>query len=212
MPLTIENDVRSVYNSGMFKLLLDLYFTFFKIGAVTFGGGYAMLPILERELVNKKGWVKSEDLMDYYAISQITPGVIAVNVSTFVGYKQRKVLGGIFATAGVVTPSIIIISVIAAFISNFEDIVWVQKALRGINVSVCALLTFAVLNFARKSVKKWWHCFFYGAAFVSVYFFKVSSVIVVLASAALGICIFFASGNSKKVGSEKSEKNKGEGK
>lgn len=174
-----------------------------------------MLPILERELVNRKGWVKSGDLVDYYAISQVTPGVIAVNVSTFVGYKQKKVLGGIFATAGVVTPSVIIISIIAAFISNFEDIVWVQKALKGINVAVCALLTFAVVNFARKSVKKWWHWIFYGSAFVSVYFFRVSSVIIVLASAVLGICIFVVSGNRSKVGSEKSEEsgeNEGEGK
>ena len=176
----------------MLKKLLELYITFFKIGAVTFGGGYAMLPILERELVLRKKWATSEDLIDYYAISQVTPGVIAVNVSTFIGCKRHGPIGGFSATAGLVTPSIIIITIIALFISNFEDIVWVQKALAGINVAVTALVTYGGYNIARKSVKNIPGVFFYLFAFVSVYFCKFSSVIIIIASALLGLLFTLA--------------------
>ncbi|MBQ2601759.1 MAG: chromate transporter [Treponema sp.] len=183
----------------MFRELLDLFLTFFKIGSVTFGGGYAMLPILERELVDKKKWATYDDLLDYYAISQVTPGVIAVNVSTFVGYRRRKIPGGIAATLGVVCPSIIIITVIAMFISNFQDIVWVQKALKGINVGVAALLTFAVVNFAKKSIKKWWGVIFYALSFAAIYFLKLPSVAVIVASAVFGVLITWLTGGLKKV-------------
>ncbi len=182
----------------MFRELLDLFVTFFKIGAVTFGGGYAMLPVLERELVNKKNWATGEELLDYYAISQVTPGVIAVNVATFVGYKRRKIWGGIFSTLGIVTPSVIIITVIAIFISNFEDIPRVQSALRGINVSVAALLTLAVINFAKKTLKNWWSFLFYALSFVSVYFFKVPSVVVVMVAALGGVLIAYFTGALKR--------------
>lgn len=180
------------------KELLKLYLVFFKIGAVTFGGGYAMLPMLERELIEKRHWTTSDDLLDYYAISQVTPGVIAVNVSTFVGYKRHGILGGMCATAGIVSPSIIIITLIALFISNFQDIVWVQKALAGINVAVAALLTVAVCNFTKKTVKKWWGILFYALSFVAVYVFKISSIIVVLVSAGLGVFIAWISGALEK--------------
>lgn len=182
----------------MLKQLFELYFTFFKIGAVTFGGGYAMLPILERELAIKKKWVTSEDLLDYYAIAQVTPGIIAVNVATFVGVKQKGIKGGIFATLGIICPSIIIISLISLFISNFQDIIWVQKALSGINVAVAALLTYAVFNFAKKSVKNWWSLILYALAFCAVYFLKVSSVLVVIVSAVIGIIIHVISTRGKK--------------
>ncbi|MCH5291603.1 MAG: chromate transporter [Treponema sp.] len=173
----------------MFRELCSLYAVFFKIGAVTFGGGYAMLPILERELVQKRAWARSEDLLDYYAVSQVTPGVIAVNVATFVGCARRGIPGGLFATAGVVTPSLIIITLVARFISSFEDIVWVQKAMSGINVAVAALLTFAAVNFARRSIKKWWGVLFYAASFAAVYVFRVPSVAVVLAAAIGGVAV-----------------------
>lgn len=183
----------------MLRILFDLYITFFKVGSVTFGGGYAMLPILERELVDKKHWVTYDDLLDYYAVSQVTPGVIAVNVSTFVGYKLGKIRGGICATLGVVTPSIIIITIIAMFVSNFQDIEIVRKALRGINVGVAALLTYAVVNFAKKSIKKWWGIIFYVLSFSAIYFLKVPSVAVIVVSAALGVFITWISGGLKKV-------------
>ena len=175
----------------MLKNLLDLYITFFKIGAVTFGGGYAMLPVLDRELAQKKKWVSGDDLLDYYAVSQVTPGVIAVNVSTFVGSKQAGIAGGIAATAGVVSPSIIIITVIALFISSFEKIVWVQKALAGVNVAVTALLSYAGFNFAKKAVKNWWGLLIYACSFCAVFFYKIPSVAVVLLALAVGLLIHF---------------------
>lgn len=175
----------------MLKNLLDLYITFFKIGAVTFGGGYAMLPVLDRELAQKKKWVSGDDLLDYYAVSQVTPGVIAVNVSTFVGSKKAGIAGGIAATAGVVSPSIIIITVIALFISSFEKIVWVQKALAGVNVAVTALLSYAGFNFAKKAVKNWWGLLIYACSFCAVFFYKIPSVAVVLLALAVGLLIHF---------------------
>ena len=94
------------------KELLKMFLAFAKIGAVTFGGGYAMLPILQRDIVNKHGWATDDELMDYFAIGQCTPGIIAVNTATFIGYKNKGILGGIFATLGVVSPSVLILSII----------------------------------------------------------------------------------------------------
>ena len=115
-------------------LLGDLFVTFFKIGICTFGGGYAMLPILQREVVEKKSWAMEEELMDYYAIGQCTPGIIAVNVATFIGQKFMGTLGGIFATLGVIAPSLVIISLLAGVIEAFSHIVWVQHAFGGIRI------------------------------------------------------------------------------
>ncbi len=132
--------------------LLDLFLTFARIGGLTFGGGYAMLPILQKEVVEKRGWATEEELMDYYAIGQCTPGIIAVNTATFVGQRTGGVIGGIVATLGVVFPSLIIISVIAAFIQNFADLAIVQNAFAGIRVCVCVLIFNAVLKLWKNSV------------------------------------------------------------
>lgn len=133
--------------------LLNLFRTFFAIGGLTFGGGYAMLPMLQREVVEKHGWATEEELLNYFAIGQCTPGIIAVNTATFVGYKQRGVAGGIAATAGVVAPSLIIITFIAMLLQNFMDIAWVQHAFAGVRVAVCALIVQSVVKMAMKSVK-----------------------------------------------------------
>lgn len=178
----------------MIRDVLELFITFFKIGAVTFGGGMAMLPILDRELVDRKKWTTSEELLDYYAISQSTPGIIAVNVATFIGFKRRRITGGIAATLGVVTPSVIIISIIATFIANFEQFVWVQKALRGINVAVTALLVYSVIRLAKKTVRTPWQLLFFALSFVLVYFFKVHSVLIIVGAALSGILIAWAGG------------------
>jgi chromate transporter len=173
------------------KTLFELFFTFFKIGSITFGGGLAMLPILEKELVQRKQWASSEELLDYYAISQSTPGVIAVNVSTFIGHKKKGIPGGIIATLGIITPSIIIITIIAEFISNFESILWVQKALKGINVSVAALLTYSVINLSKKTLKKWYSVIFFLTAFSLIYFAKVHSVFLILGAVIIGVILHF---------------------
>ena len=134
------------------KELLLLFAVFAKIGGFTFGGGYAMLPILQREIVDKRQWATQEELMDYFAIGQCTPGIIAVNTATFIGYKRKGVLGGIFATLGVVTPSIVIITVIAAFIQGFQHIEAVQWAFEGVRAAVVALTLSAVIKLGKKSL------------------------------------------------------------
>ena len=134
------------------KDLLDLYWTYLKIGCVNFGGGYAMLPLLERELANKKGWVTMDELRDYFAIGQCTPGVIALNVSTFVGQKRKGIAGAIAAMLGFLTGPIAIILVLAAFLRNFAELEVVQHAFAGIRVCVCVLIVQAVLRLWKKSV------------------------------------------------------------
>lgn len=134
------------------KELLELYWTFVKIGCVTFGGGYAMLPILERELVDKRGWTTMDDLRDYFSIGQCTPGIIALNVSTFIGEKRGGIKGALLATGGFLTGPILIILLIAAFFQNFATLPVVQHAFAGIRVCVCVLILQAVLRLWKKSV------------------------------------------------------------
>ncbi|MDR1324831.1 MAG: chromate transporter [Treponema sp.] len=128
------------------KAYLDLFFTFVKMGCMTFGGGYAMIPILERELINKKGLTTMEEVMDYYTIAQITPGVIAVNVSTFIGYKHKGVLGGFIATCGFVLPGVCAISLIALGLRNFAENAMAQRVFAGIRVAVGALILDTVIK------------------------------------------------------------------
>ena len=134
------------------NIFLDMFLTFAKVGVMTFGGGYAMLPILQREVVDNKGWATEEELMDYFAIAQCTPGVIAVNTATFIGQKNKGTLGGIFATLGVVFPSLLIISALAGVIEAFSHISWVQHAFGGIRVCVCVLIANAVVKLLKKAV------------------------------------------------------------
>ena len=179
------------------KILWELFSTFFKIGACTFGGGIAMLPILERELADKRGWTNSDELLDYFAIGQSTPGIIAVKVATFIGYKKAGIVGGFVATAGLVCPSLIIITVIASFISNFSEIPWVQRALTGINVSVAALLTHAVFKFAKKSVRNLLGFGLCLLSFLLIFILKISTIWIILGSFLLGIFIAAFRGNLK---------------
>lgn len=134
------------------RKLLDLFLTFARIGGLTFGGGYAMLPILQREVVEKRKWASNEELMDYYSIGQCTPGIIAVNTATFIGYKEMGIIGGIAATLGVVFPSLVIITVIASFIGSFMEFQIVNYAFAGIRVCVCILILNAVINLMKSSV------------------------------------------------------------
>ena len=134
------------------NIYLDLYTTFFRVGICTFGGGYAMLPILQRDVVEKKGWATNEELTDYYAIGQCTPGIIAVNTATFIGAKLTGTLGGIVATLGVVSPSVVIITLIAMFLRNFADLPVVIHAFAGIRACVCVLILNAVLKLWKSTV------------------------------------------------------------
>jgi chromate transporter len=179
------------------KELFVLFFTFFKIGAVTFGGGLTMLPLLERVLVNDKKWVSMDEILDYYSIAQMTPGIIAVNVATFVGHKRRGTLGGIFATLGMVTPSLIIITVIAKFIANFEQIEWVKKAMKGINAAVAGLLTYAVFGLCKKNLKSVFSVVLFAASFAAIYFFHAHTVLITLSAALIGVIAFVVTSKSK---------------
>jgi len=167
--------------------LFDLFRAFFTVGICTFGGGPAMFPVLTRELAVKRDYTTEEELADYYAIGQCTPGVIAVNVATFIGYKRRGILGGIVSTAGLVCPSIIIITLIAAFLQNFMDITWVQHAFSGLRAGVCALMVTAVLRLVRKAVKNVFGIIVCAIVFCLFMFVSVSPVILVVSAALLGV-------------------------
>ena len=132
---------------------VDLFLTFAKVGVCTFGGGYAMLPILQREVVEKKHWVTNEAITDYYALGQCTPGIIAVNTSVFIGHQLRKIPGGVVAALGVVFPSFVVITVIAAFLANFADLPVVQHALAGINAVVVALIASSVAKLGKTTLR-----------------------------------------------------------
>lgn len=166
---------------------LELIWSFFKIGIMTFGGGYAMLPIIQRELVEKKQWATEEEILNYYAIGQCTPGVIAVNTATFIGNKRKGALGGFLATFGVVLPSLIIISVIAAVLTNFAEITYVQHALAGIRVAVVVLVGFSVKKLIGSGVKKGLGWALFVLTFLCSALFGVSPVAVVVIAALVGV-------------------------
>ena len=171
------------------KQLFQLFITFAKIGGMTFGGGYSMLPFLQREIVEKNKWATEEEIMDYFAIGQCTPGVIAVNTATFIGYKLAGVLGGILATLGVIFPSLVIISIIAAFIRNFADIEAVQHAMNGIQICVCALILDATIRLAKKSFADAYCITIFAITIAVSLFTGISAVFIVIGAGLLGIII-----------------------
>ena len=172
-----------------FKQLFGLFGAFAVVGVTTFGGGYAMLPALQREVVEKRRWATEEEVMDWYAIGQCTPGVIAVNTSTFIGYRLRGVPGAITATAGMVFPSLVIITIIAAFIRQFAHLAVVQHAFAGIRIAVCALVLQSVWKMAKKGVVDIPTGVILVVTFAAVAFFGVSPVLMVVIAAAAGILI-----------------------
>ena len=166
---------------------LDLFFTFARIGGLTFGGGYAMLPMLQKEVVEKRGWATEEELMDYYALGQCTPGIIAVNTATFVGQNTAGNLGGIVATLGVVFPSLIIINLIAMFLQNFANLAVVQNAFAGIRVCVCVLVFNAVVKLWKKAVVDKKTLLIFLIVMIGNFAFDVSPTIFVILAALAGI-------------------------
>lgn len=198
------------------NMYLDLFLSFAKVGVCTFGGGYAMLPILQREIVEKKGWATEDQLADYYAVGQCTPGVIAVNTATFVGSSRKGILGGIVATLGVVFPSAVIILAIAAFLSNFMDVGFISHAFNGVRAGVVALILSSVIKLFRSAVKDWPTRIIYGVVLVlaaagnfvslpdtvsgpllTVWGAATSPVFLVLAAGVAGLCVQGAKGGLK---------------
>lgn len=170
--------------------LLSLFFSFAKVGVFTIGGGYAMLPMLQREIVNNKHYATEEDVMNYFAIGQCTPGIIAVNTATFIGYKKRGVPGGIAATLGVVFPSFIIITLLASVISVFQSNIYFIKAFNGVRVSVCALITLSLYKMAKKSIKSFETLIFALLALCFELFLPVTPIIIVIASIIYALVVF----------------------
>ena len=180
------------------KVLLQLFGAWFRMGLFTFGGGYAMLPMIQKEVIEKYHWATEDEIMDYYAIGQVTPGIIAVNTATFVGYQVAGVIGAVFSTLGVVSPSLIIIMVIAGLIKNFSDIAVVQSALRGIQVAVCVLMFTAIIGPFKKGVKDKITFVICAVAFICSYFLNISTVILVILAGVTGFVMMKLKKNGGK--------------
>ena len=178
--------------------LWTLFFTFAKIGVMTFGGGYAMLPILEREVVTNHKWTTGEQMLDYYAIGQCTPGVIAVNTATFIGHKERGTIGAIIATLGVIFPSLLIILSLASVLQLFQDNVYVQKAFGGIRIAVCALIASTVIKLAKKTIRSIIAAIITIASFCLEIFLGVSPIIIVASVIVFGLIMYFATWKKKE--------------
>lgn len=185
--------------------LIQMYILFFKMGAVTFGGGYAMLPILRREIIQNNHWLDEETVMDYYALSQGLPGIISVNVAVFIGYYRRKVPGALAAALGVVSPCLLIITVIYYLLNGFQDNPYVRHALAGISVCVVALILDAILSMWKKGVKDIPCVLVCAFAFVVSAFTSFSPILLVILCAFIGIGI-------RTFSVSKAEKKGGEGK
>ena len=197
------------------NIYLDLFLTFARVGVCTFGGGYAMLPILQREVVDNKGWATEEQLADYYAIGQCTPGIIAVNTATFVGRTQRGTAGGVIATLGVVFPSVVIILLIAAFLQNFAHLPVVIHAFAGVRAYVCALILTSVLKLRKTTVVDLPTALIFAAVFLlaavgnfasfpaetlwgAALNFLLSPVVLVVLAGLAGLCVRAAKGGLRK--------------
>lgn len=196
------------------NLYLDLFFTFARIGVCTFGGGYAMLPIMERELVDNKGWATVDELADYYAVGQCTPGIIAVNTATFVGKSKAGIAGAVVASLGLVFPSIVIILIIAAFLSNFMHIEWVGHAFNGVRAGVVALILSSIVKLFRSAVKDWPTRIIYAVVLLlaaagaflpapagvlgAVLGWLTSPVLLVILSGVAGLCVKAAKGGRSR--------------
>ena len=182
------------------KELFELFLAFARIGGLTFGGGYALLPMLQREAVEKQGWVTEEELMDYYAVGQCIPGVIAVNTATFIGNKVKGLPGAIAASLGVISPSLVIIIAIAAFIQSFSDLPIVQNAFAGIRVGVCVLILSAVLKLFKKAIIDKFTLGLFAVVFLLSIFTDISPIVFVIVSALAGIIVhaFFLKGGKTK--------------
>ena len=186
------------------KKLFELFITFAKIGLFTFGGGYAMIAIIEDECVEKKQWITAEDMMNVTVIAESTPGPIAINCATFVGFKQKGLLGAIFATLGMIVPSLVIILIIAAFLDRFLEIKWVANAFSGIKVAVAIIIIDAALKLKKKLKEKgtlFWFIFIVSyilMLLIDIFAWNISSIILMLASALIGLSVFAASKLIKK--------------
>jgi len=185
---------------------VQLFTAFFKIGLFTFGGGMSMLPMLQKELVESKKWLTEEEILNYFAIGQCTPGIIAVNVATFCGYKRAGLSGAIVSTIGIVCPSWIVITLIAGSISRFSDIVWIQRAMKGVYVAVAALLARAVFTFGKKIITDFVTAGIAAGAFLAMSVWNVSGILIVLVAGIIGFCAQIIRNGKRASGRRKEDK------
>ncbi len=169
--------------------LISLFTSFASIGAITFGGGYAMLPFLEREVCDKNQWIKQEELLDFYALGQCTPGIIAINVATYIGYNKRGFLGAAFASLGIIFPSIFIITIISALFINFQNNQYVISAVAGIKVVVCALIASSIFRLVKKSIIDKTTFTLFIIALICLFVFKFNIYLLILLSILAGLII-----------------------
>jgi chromate transporter len=172
------------------KEYLDLILTFVKIGCMTFGGGYAMIPVLEREIIHKKGWITMEDLMDYYTIAQITPGVIAVNTATFIGCRRRGPLGGIVSTVGFLVPGICVMIVFSLFIKRFAEYPLVQHVFAGVRIAVGALILDTLMKLLKGLFRDPASVVIFILGFSLQAVFSASPVLIVAGAGAAGLFLY----------------------
>lgn len=169
--------------------LWEIFIVFSKIGALTFGGGYAMLPIINKEAVERRGWITQEEVMDYYAVSQCLPGIIAINTAVFVGSKLRGKRGGIIAALGVTFPSLVIIMIIAAVLAPYMNNPIVQKAFIGVRVAVAALIIQSIATMWKKGVKDVFTAIIFAVAFALSALTNISTVLIIVCAVVVGIVI-----------------------
>lgn len=177
---------------------LELFTSFARISASTFGGGYAMLPFFQRELVEKKGWLTDEELLDLNAVAQCTPGVIAVNTSTFCGYRTKGIAGAVFATLGVLFPPVLIVLVISAFFWSFAENPWVAHALVGVRACVCALIANSTIKLFKKAVLDLPTFLVFAVVFVLAAFFGVTPALLVAGSGVFGLALYHVRKGAEK--------------
>ena len=190
------------------NILLDLFLTFAKVGLFTFGGGYAMISLIENSCVEKKGWLTHDEMMNVTVIAESTPGPIAINCATFVGYKQKGMIGAIAATIGMVLPSFCIIFLISMFLDNFLEIAWIAHAFMGIKIAVGILILDAAIKMIRKMQKKpipltIMACAFLAMLLIDIFALHVSSITLMLIAAVISLAIFLTRRNTGKAGAAK---------
>ena len=190
------------------NILLDLFLTFAKVGLFTFGGGYAMISLIENSCVEKKGWITHDEMMNVTVIAESTPGPIAINCATFVGYKQQGLIGAIAATIGMVLPSFSIIFLISMFLDNFLEIVWIAHAFMGVKIAVGILILDAAIKMIRKMQKKpipltIMACAFLAMLLIDIFALHVSSITLMLIAAVISLAIFLTRRNTVKAGAAK---------
>ena len=190
------------------NILLDLFLTFAKVGLFTFGGGYAMISLIENSCVEKKGWITHDEMMNVTVIAESTPGPIAINCATFVGYKQKGLIGAIAATIGMVLPSFSIIFLISMFLDNFLEIAWIAHAFMGIKIAVGILILDAAIKMIRKMQKKpipltIMACAFLAMLLIDIFALHVSSITLMLIAAVISLAIFLTRRNTGKAGAAK---------